>query len=268
MTWWLLVLAIGFAAIPSWVYLRDRARRKQRNVFSKWPVPRVTIQEIDPIFEPGAWGPTLDTEVYLVAGIELLPIVGGTSDLEAWILAVLSKRALLMFEFGTASGRTTYLWARNSPPDAKIVTLTLHPDEAAAYQRVEGDAKSDVKNALKETRFSSFYYSNTPMASKVTQLYGDSKAFDERPWEGRCDLVFVDGSHARSYVHSDSHKALRLVRADGLVLWHDYRGPRMPGVYDTLNELARELPLVHIAGTSLVVHRKAQTQLPNTKRKP
>ncbi len=73
---------------------------------------------------------------------------------------------------------------------------------------------------------------------------------------GACDLVFVDGSHALSYVLSDSRKALRLVRPGGLVLWHDYRGPMLPGVYEGLNQLARELLLVHIAGTSLVAYRR------------
>lgn len=256
MAWALVVVTLAIAAIPTWAYLRDRARRKQRNVFSRWPVRRVSVQELDPVFRPGALGPTLDTEVQLVAGVELLPVVGGTSDLEAWILAVLAKRARLMFEFGTASGRTTYLWARNSPPGAKVVTLTLSREEVAAYQREAGDAESDIRNALDESTFSTFYYSNTPVAAKITQLYGDSKTFDERPWEGQCDLVFVDGSHAKSYVESDSRKALRLARPGGLVLWHDYRGPVLPGVYETLNALARDLPLVHVAGTSLVAYRR------------
>ena len=256
MRWLLVVVAVATAAVSSWAYLRDRARRKQQNVFSKWPVRRARVQELDPVFATGALGPSLDTEVSLVAGVDLVPIVGGTSDLEAWILAVLSKRARLMFEFGTASGRTSYLWARNSPSGARVVTLTLSPTETAAYRREEGDAESDTRNALDESRFSAFYYTGTPVASKITQLYGDSKAFDERPWEAQCDLVFVDGSHARSYVESDSRKALRLARPGGLVLWHDYRGPVLPGVYETLNALARELPLVHIAGTSLVAYRK------------
>lgn len=252
---WSLVIIVA-ALIPAWAYLRDRARRKQRNVLSRWPIRRVNIRDIDPVFNPGTLGPTLDTEVLLVGGIDLLPIVGGTSDLEAWILAVLSKRARLMFEFGTATGRTTYLWARNSPPDATVVTLTLSPDETGVYLREPGDSALDVKNALDESRFSRFYYSGTPVESKVVQRYGDSKTFDERPWEGQCDLVFVDGSHARSYVENDSAKALRLARPGGLVLWHDYRGPRIPGVYQALNALARDLPLVHIGGTSLVACRR------------
>lgn len=253
---WAVLVCAAAGLIPTWAYARDRARRKQQNVFSRWPIRRVSAQEVDPVFTPGKLGPTLETEVHLIGGIDLLPIKGGTSDLEAWILAVLAKRARLMFEFGTASGRTAYMWARNSPSDARVVTLTLASGDIAAYRREAGDADQDVQNALEESRFSTFYYSGTPVESKVIQRYGDSKTFDEGPWAGACDLVFVDGSHALSYVQSDSRKALRLVRPGGLVLWHDYRGPALPGVYEGLNQLARELPLVHIAGTSLVAYRR------------
>lgn len=260
LTFQLLSLAILFgvtpALYPTWLYLRARARRKQQNLFSKWPIRRVRVSEIDPVFTPSRLGPSLDTEVQLIGGIDLLPITGGTSDLEAWILAVLSKRSRLMFEFGTASGRTAYMWARNSPSDARVVTLTLGSGDIAAYRREAGDADRDVENALQESRFSSYYYSDTQVEPKILQRYGDSKAFDESPWAGACDLVFVDGSHALSYVLSDSRKALRLARPGGLVLWHDYRGPALPGVYRGLNELAREYPLMHIAGTSLVAYRK------------
>jgi hypothetical protein len=256
MIWTLLyVFALALATIPGYVYLRDRARRKERNIFSSWPIRRVHVQELDPVFRPSALGPTADTEAQLIAGASLYTIVGGTTDAEAWILAVLSKRARLMFEFGTATGRTTYIWARNSPPEARIVTITLRPDDIGEYRNEPGDAKADARNALSESRFSSLYYSGTPVEAKVTQLYGDSKRLDETPWVGQCDLVFVDGSHAHSYVESDTAKALRLIRAGGLVLWHDYRGAKVPGVYRVLNDLSRRLPLIHIAGTSMVAYR-------------
>lgn len=249
----LVLLVLG--AIPTFVYLRDRARRKERNIFSEWPIRRIHLKDLDPIFDASALGPTVDSEAQLIAGVDLYRIVGGTTDVEAWILAALSKRATLMFEFGTATGRTTYLWARNSPPDARVITITLRAGETSEYRHEAGDAESDARNALRESQFTSLYYSGTSVEPKVTQLYGDSKRLDESPWVGQCDLVFVDGSHAHSYVESDSRKALRLVRRGGLVLWHDYRGPKVPGVYGVLNTLARELPLVHVGGTSLVAYR-------------
>lgn len=246
----------ALAVFAGWGYLHERAMRKQRGLFRRWPIPSVSLREIDPVFAENALGPTLDTEVRLVGGAGVLEVPGATSDTEAWILAVLSKQANLMFEFGTCTGRTSYLWAVNSPPGARVVTLTLGPDDLAAYTRETGDASTATQIALNESRFDEFYYTGTPVASKVEQLFGDSKAFDETPWAGRCDLVFVDGSHAQSYVLSDSLKALRLVRPGGLVLWHDYRGYKLKGVFRTLNQLARDLPLVHIRGTSLVAYRR------------
>ena len=252
-----LLAVAGLVAIAAiWAYLFERAIRKQRGLFTRWPIPSVPASDVDPAFRQDAIGPSLDTEVALVGGAGVMHLPGGTSDTEAWILAVLAKRARLMFEFGTCTGRTAYLWARNSAPDARVVTLTLSAAEIAAYHREGGDTGSATKRAIDESVFDRFYYSDTPYAAKVKQLFGDSKALDESPWAGQCDLVFVDGSHARSYVESDSSKALRMVKPGGLVLWHDYRGYRLAGVFDTLNELARELPLFHIRTTSLVAYRR------------
>jgi hypothetical protein len=69
--------------------------------------------------------------------------------------------------------------------------------------------------------------------------------------------VFVDASHAYSYVVNDTRLALALVRPGGIVLWHDYVSPaHCYGVWRALNELARELPLAHVARTSLVAYRR------------
>lgn len=83
-----------------------------------------------------------------------------------------------MFEFGTATGRTAYLWAANSPEDARIHTITLAPDAHSSYSAASGDSRRAVRRAL-----------------DVSEL------------EGRRDLVFVDGSHAYSYVEGDTEKA-------------------------------------------------------------
>lgn len=248
--WFVVAIAL---AIP---LLRQRSVRKQRNLFGEWPVARAKPEAVDSVFRPGAFGPTLETEVAFV-GRGPYVVDGGTSDAEAWVLAVLARRARLMFEFGTCTGKTAYLWARNSPPEAKVVTLTLAPENVSSYQREATDDAVDVKFALRESTHTDFLYSGSSVANKVEQLFGDSKTFDASPWAGRCDLVFVDGSHAHSYVVSDSEKALQLVAPGGLVLWHDYAGPRhAPGVYRALNELSRRIPLVRIEGTTLVAYRR------------
>ena len=142
-------------------------------------------------------------------------------------------------------------------PDAHVVTVTLAPDHLADYRREASDDPMDVRFALRESSHTDFLYSGSDAAGKVEQLFADSKQLDVSPWAGRCDLVFVDGSHAYSYVVSDSELALRLVAPGGLVLWHDYAGPRhAAGVYRALNELSTRLPLVRLEGTTLVAHRR------------
>ena len=257
MTWYIVLIVLLLAV--TYGYFFERAQRKRRGVFGRWPIPSVPPSSIDPVFRETSLGPAAETEVSFIGGSDSMTIPGGTSDTEAWVLAVLSKKARVMFEFGTCTGRTAYLWARNSAPDAKIVTLTLGPDDVASYKKEGEDTGSATAVAISESKFDTFYYSGTPVAGKVTQLFGDSKTFDETPWAGQCDLVFVDGSHARSYVQSDSKKALRLVKPGGLVLWHDYRGHKLRGVFETLNEMARDLPLVNIRGTSIVAYRKPET---------
>ena len=234
----------------------ERVMRKQRLFTGRWPVMPVLPEDIDPIFRPGAFGPRLETEVSFL-GRGPYVVDGGTTDSEAWILAVLAKRAMQLFEFGTCTGKTAYLWARNAPPNARVTTLTLAPDGHGDYRAAATDDERDMEYAVRESSHSSFVYTGTDVEPKVEQLFGDSKTIDVSPWVGQCDLVFIDGSHAYSYVMSDSEKALQLVRPGGLVLWHDYAGPgHSPGVYRAVNELAQRLPLVRIQGTSLAAYRR------------
>lgn len=223
----------------------------------KWPVRTVKFEDFDPAFGRDQFGPQPERcEVAFLGqgdGVHL-----GTSDVEAWVLAVMSRRAKDMFEFGTCTGHTTYLWARNSAEDAKVTTLTLAPEQMATYQAGHGDAPQSYAHAKEASVYTRFRYSGTDVEGKVTQLYGDSKAFDETAYLGRFDLIFIDGSHALSYVISDTTKALRMLKPGGLVLWHDYtplKGRGTIGVYQYLNELSKSLPLVHLAKTTLVAYR-------------
>src|SRR5208282_5304838 len=46
-------------------------------------------------------------------------------------------------------------------------------------------------------------------------------AFDESPYAGRMDFVFVDGAHSADYVRNDSEKGWRMLREGGIMAWHD-----------------------------------------------
>ena len=249
-----LALLLAFTT-RKWLVLR--ARQRQRGIFGPWPIRKVPVEQLDARFRPDELGATPAAEVTYV-GRGTICVPGGTTDTEAWILAVLAKDARRLFEFGTCTGKTAYLWARNQPADGTVTTLTLAPDQLGAYQAAAGDDRGAEEDAKQESRFSRFLYTGTEVEGRVVQLYGDSKQFDETPYAGSCDVVFVDGSHAYSYVVSDTAKALRMVQPGGLVLWHDYSAG-CPGVFRALNELATRLPLVHVQGTTLVAYRQGST---------
>lgn len=246
-----LLVALLAAVTREWLVLR--ARQRQRGIFRRWPVRKIRLEELDPRFHSTALGVSRAAEVAFL-GRGTIRVPGGTSDTEAWILAVLARDARRLFEFGTCTGKTAYLWARNQPADGTVTTLTLAPDQIDAYQPSQGDDALAEAYARQESGFDRFLYTGTEVEHRIRQLYGDSKRFDETPFIGACDVVFVDGSHAYSYVVSDSAKALRMIRPGGMVLWHDY-SPECPGVFRALNELAARLPLAHLAGTTMVAYR-------------
>ncbi|HZS58290.1 MAG TPA: class I SAM-dependent methyltransferase [Gemmatimonadaceae bacterium] len=251
-----IIVALSAAlVITTRKWLKAVAKRRAEGFGRPWRIRRVPLADLDPIFVPDAikgYGP--DTEVVFTSRVGSQ--LGATSNYEAWILAALARRSTTMFEFGTATGRTAYLWARNAPSNACVYTLTLPPDGGATYTASRDDDPDDERLARHESTSQTYVYSGTDVESHIVQLYGDSKAFDETPYAGRCDLIFVDGSHAYSYTVSDSAKALRMLRPGGLVLWHDYvGGAGARGCYRALNELAADLPLAHIAGTTLVAYR-------------
>lgn len=259
LTNWLIVLLV-IMTVASLILFQSlnyyRSLVKQKGAFRKWPIKLINLDEVDPIFKTNELGPTLESLVKFIGRGHLI-VPGGTTDSEAWVLSVLSKKARSIFEFGTCTGKTTYLMAVNSPPDAQITTLTLPPDKVQDYLQDSSDSKRATERALSESGFTRFLYSGTPEEKKITQLFGDSKHFDQSPYRKKADLIFIDGSHAYSYVLSDSQKAFDMIADGGLILWHDYRGPSLnKDVYKALNQLSREKPLRHIEGTSLVVYRQ------------
>lgn len=189
---------------------------------------------------------------------ELEDADGAVSLLELVVIASLVRERdpALSLEIGTFHGRTTLNIAMNQRPGTEVVTLDL---PAQDLQRV-GKAleESDKKYILKESSGSRFAGRRTE--ARIVQLYGDSSKYDFSPYAGRVDLVFVDGSHSYDYVLNDSHVALRCVRPDGVVLWHDYDTPHWHGVTRALNELYRKDPrfaeIKHIEGTSLCFLRQ------------
>jgi predicted O-methyltransferase YrrM len=152
-----------------------------------------------------------------------------------------------VFEIGTFNGRTTVNLAANSPEDAVIHTLDI-PHDHPALAQVSGEERFQLHaNA-------GALYRNSAFAGKIDQLWADSAEFDEKPFAGKIDLAFIDGSHSYGYIKNDTEKVLRMMTPDGLVIWHEYY-PQYPDVPRYLEE--HRSNLVHIETTSIVVLRNA-----------
>ncbi len=184
---------------------------------------------------------------------EPFPADGNISLSELLVInrLVVVYRPQKVFEIGTFDGRTTLNIAANM--DAGVV-YTLDLPAAGASQAKLLLEKGD--RPFIEKKASGARFAGTPEAGRIVQLFGDSATFSFLPYECSMDLVFVDGSHSFDYALNDSRAAMRLVRAGGVILWHDY-GEDWEGVTRALDELSRSDPafrgLRRIEGTTLVI---------------
>jgi hypothetical protein len=184
-----------------------------------------------------------------------------SGDVNLAELAVLASAAAAartgeeIIEIGTFDGRTTLNFAVNATLQLRIFTLDLPPDATPRFDLAAGE-RAYVDKPRSGRHFAAPRPEFAAAAVRITQLYGDSAAFDWSPHVGRGALVFVDGSHAYDYVIADSDTAFRLVADKGMVIWHDYGV--WEGVTRALEEIeaSRRLGLRHVRGTSLVVWQR------------
>lgn len=179
----------------------------------------------------------------VLEGSENITLLAPQSTIENVTLAELrilmhllrQQQSRTAFEFGTADGRTTLNLAAQCPGDGRVFALDLGREDLG--QRYKG----------------------TLYENRITQLVGDTRAFDFSPYLNSIDFIFIDASHDYEYVRSDSLWALKLLRdGRGTIAWHDYL-PCWQGVMDALDELYMTEPklkgLRHIEGTGLVFAR-------------
>ncbi|MFM1769397.1 MAG: hypothetical protein RJA22_1926 [Verrucomicrobiota bacterium] len=142
----------------------------------------------------------------------------------ALILLLKQAKARHVFEFGTYKGISITQLALNLPPDSRILTLDLPEDDPrSAFAITDPEdiviAQEKGKGALVPP----------DVRGRIQFLRQDSATFDETPYAGQMDFVFVDGAHNADYVRNDSEKAWRMLRPGGIVAWHDCR-PADPAV--------------------------------------
>ena len=180
-------------------------------------------------------------------------VVGMTSEYEAWIIACLSKISKNILEFGTCSGKTTYLMALNSDENTIITSITLDPNEANYLTKEKKDSKVSFRNIKNESIYDNFLFSNTDCEKKINIIFQNSLEFNELKFKDKMDLIFIDGGHTYSVVKNDSEKAFKMLNSRGIILWHDY----VPGkrsskdIVKYINEISKHKKIKHIKNTSI-----------------
>lgn len=172
--------------------------------------PRVTVEDLLP-----------PAGTDLRASLALIPKTNASvSVLEFLALILLLKRtgAKHAFEFGTYKGVSTSQLALNLAEGGRLHTLDLpEGDPRSAFAITDPEdiviAHEKGKGALVPA----------DLRDHVTFLRQDSATFDEQPFAGRMDFVFVDGAHNADYVRNDSEKAWTMLRPGGIAAWHDCR---------------------------------------------
>ena len=174
-------------------------RKKIRRFFFNPKIKTVELEKIDDVFK----SLTIDENLKapnkeMITNTFFVPsdwnVVGMTSDYEGWILSVLSKKSYNIFEFGTCSGKTTYLFALNSPKEAKIFSITLPPQNLSSQVKEQKDNSVAFRNAILESKYEKFMFSLDPeLKNKIKVIFQDSKNLDIGKYENFFDLIFIDG---------------------------------------------------------------------------
>lgn len=116
-------------------------------------------------------------------------------------------------EFGTWRGTGTLYCLEEC--SATVWTLNIPDGEVA----IDGTRayESDSGPYIGE------FYRQKKLGNRVCQIYCDSRDWDLSNYPaGFFDSALIDGGHHRDVVASDTAMALRVLRAGGLCMWHDF----------------------------------------------
>ena len=159
----------------------------------------------------------------------------------------------VIFEFGTCSGKTTYLMALNSNDNSKITSITLDPSEAISITKRDDDNKVSLRNIKNESIYNNFLFSNTEAEKKINVIFQNSLELNEKKFEKKMDLIFIDGGHTYSIVKSDTEKAFKMLNSRGIILWHDYVPEKKSSkdVVRYIDEISKVKDIQNIKNTSI-----------------
>ena len=237
-------------------------KKKIKKFFFKQKIKSVNLSEVNEIFLPSKnikyKFPKEEVVIKNFYADPSFQIAGQTTDYEAWILSCLAKFSKNIFEFGTCSGKTTALFALNSPPETKVYSVTLNPSELSnLFLGNSQDSKVAVNNAVSETIYDQFIFTNMSIKNKINVIFQDSNKINIDNFENSMDLIFIDGGHNYSCVKNDTEKAFRMIKNRGYIFWHDYKVYKRSckDVVKYIHEVSNNKKIFHIKNTSLCYYK-------------
>lgn len=162
--------------------------------------------------------------------------IGSITVFEATILSSILriKKVLKITEIGTYIGYSTAVFALNSHPAAKIISIDLPAEDV---ERIDG-RNITRKQLQQDWRLNDNYLRSEQMLKGEVYIESLPKIFKKKidllkanstklsaNQQAQCnlsDLVFIDGGHDYATIQSDSRLAKALIKDNGLIVWHDY----------------------------------------------
>ena len=187
--------------------------------------------------------------------------IGSLLTVESSLLVALTKitNAKRIFEIGTFNGNTSLLLATNTPRDAIITTLDLPPDEIELHEENKlnlADADQNDQHLRQVFKNKGAFYikrASADIQSKIKVIHQNSHDFEPSA-NGLCakqDIVFVDGGHDYSTIKNDTEKALRMLKPNGVIIWHDYLSKIHTEVELYLRDFSIDKEVIAIGSTML-----------------
>jgi hypothetical protein len=150
--------------------------------------------------------------------IDVLKCSIGIPDLVGILQCAKSCGKCKVFEFGTATGGTTWHLATNAAPGSEIHTLDLD----TALPRIGKLSEQSLATCRPTKEVLGEQFRGTCEQAHIIQHVGDSRLFDTTPFEESIDLAFIDAGHTYDLVKNDTIKAFEMVKEGGIIAWHDY----------------------------------------------
>jgi len=150
--------------------------------------------------------------------------------------------------------------ALNSSKNSKITTITLKQDNLTQIEKKKLDNKISFRNIKNESVYEKFLFSNELEEKKINVIFQNSLDFDESQYVNSMDLIFIDGGHTFSVVKNDTEKAFKMIKKDGIILWHDYilGKESSKDVVRYLNQISKKKKIYSIENTSLCYFKKTR----------